>query len=154
MQSDPRQWKVVIDGRPLVSLEELINHLHEAGFRVVSGQDLAVLNACAAIPDVTLSKWACSPGKMWEPVRLAVKLARRAAGFNVDAEIDGFDHDTGMLLARQRTPVRECDHKFIGPKTCAKCGVHIDELRERSRREAEELLQHAPSPDYSTSEKS
>lgn len=35
MPADPRQWRIVIDGRVLTSFEELINLLHEAGFRVV-----------------------------------------------------------------------------------------------------------------------
>lgn len=99
MHRDPRQWKVVIDGRPLVSFEELVNHLHEAGFRVIPG-----------------------------PVALR-RQAAAAAG-------------------------RECDHKFVDSKHCLKCGIHIDELRERSRLEAEQLLQHGPSPDYRSSEKS
>jgi hypothetical protein len=35
MIDDPRQWKITINDRRLVSLEELVNRLYEAGFRLV-----------------------------------------------------------------------------------------------------------------------
>jgi hypothetical protein len=38
----------------------------------------------------------------------------------------------------------DCDHKFVGPRKCAKCGVHIDELRAAASAELEELLQQPP----------
>lgn len=140
MQADPREWTVVIDGRRLTSFEELVNLLHEAGFRISKASDKAVLDACEAIPDVTLSKWACNPGGYWDPVLRAVKAARAAVGFNVDADLEQFDHHTGWLLARRRPSAAEvpsaraADDLSCGEACCA--------------------TQHAPAPDYRSSEES
>ena len=110
--------------------------LREAGFRLVGEADDAVLDACAAIPDITLSKWACNPGGHWEPVREALRAARAAAGFDVDAELDQYDHDTGKLLARREAEEAAAARAMVG--ACA-CG---------------DATQHAPAPDYRTSEES
>lgn len=45
----------------------------------------AVVVACDAIPDVTISKWACDPGGAWNRVREALRARRAAQGFDVDA---------------------------------------------------------------------
>lgn len=45
----------------------------------------AVVVACDAIPDVTISKWACDPGGHWNRVREALRARRAAQGFDVDA---------------------------------------------------------------------
>lgn len=58
-----------------------------------------ILEACDAIPDITLSKWACDPGLYWNPLREAIRARRRGQGFDVDAEPEEFD-DRGMLRAR------------------------------------------------------
>lgn len=54
MLDDPRQWKVVIDGRRLTSFEELINLLHEAGFKVVKPAEKAVLDCAHDLPEYVL----------------------------------------------------------------------------------------------------
>lgn len=126
MHSDPRQWKVVIDGRVMTGFEELVNLLSEAGFRVESGPkgphtvvhnamldqlradakspDRALLTACAAIPDITLSKWACGLGGHWEPVRHALRAARFDQGLNLDASHDEFDGNGWLRCRRQQAP--------------------------------------------------
>lgn len=108
--------------------------LGEAGFRLIAESDEALLDACAAIPDITLSKWACNPGGHWEPVRNALRAARAAAGFDVDAELDQYDHDTGKLLARREAEEAAAARAMVG--ACA-CGAST---------------QHAPAPDYRSSE--
>lgn len=120
MHADPRKWKVVIDGRRMTCFEELLNHLHEAGFPVVvreraaeldavaryirspeRQQEQALLDACRAIPDITLSCWSCSPGEPWLPLRQLLKNERKEAGLNVDVPLDDYDHSTGNLRARK-----------------------------------------------------
>lgn len=92
-----------------------------------------VLEACAGIPDVTLSKWACSPGERWIPLAKALRARRLAEGFDVDADIDGFDSE-GWLLARR-------------PYDCTRRSRanEADELRRSSKAEvdAERLLEEA-----------
>jgi hypothetical protein len=44
----------------------------------------AVVLACDAIPDITISKWACDPGGPWNRVRDALRARRAAQGFDVD----------------------------------------------------------------------
>jgi hypothetical protein len=59
-----------------------------------------LLAACEAVPDLTLSQWACSPGPHWEPVRAAIKAARQAAGLDLDGPPEAFDWSTGRLRSR------------------------------------------------------
>ena len=64
----------------------------------------ALLVACDGIPDVVISKWACSPGRLWEPVRAAIVERRLAEGFDVaGADLDAFDAQ-GWLRSRERRP--------------------------------------------------
>jgi len=66
-----------------------------------------LVEACDAIPDITLSKWACNLGGYWEPVRVALRAARLAQGLDVDAPImSGFDSN-GWLFARLDAPAVE-----------------------------------------------
>lgn len=106
MPADPRQWRIVIDGGPLTSFEEFVNLLRDAGYHVLSPPEKAVLDAGAAIPDITLSRWACTPGHHWEPLRAALKALRRSQGFDVDAEIDAFDGQ-GQLRSRPQSALRQ-----------------------------------------------
>lgn len=68
-----------------------------------------VREALRAIPDITLSKWACSPGEPWEPTRKALKQSRIAAGFDLDSDLDAFDLASGMLMARIALEETEAD---------------------------------------------
>lgn len=41
--------------------------------------------ACDAMPDITISKWACTPGGHWNRVHEALRARRAAQGLDVDA---------------------------------------------------------------------
>lgn len=64
-----------------------------------------LLEALAAIPDITISKWACDPGGHWNPVREALRASRAAQGFDVDAADPetAFD-ERGWLVQRASLP--------------------------------------------------
>lgn len=66
----------------------------------------AVVLACDAIPDITISKWACGLGPIWNPVREALRARRKAQGFDVDAPDPetAFD-EHGWLRARRPLPL-------------------------------------------------
>lgn len=61
--------------------------------------------ACEAIPDITISKWACDPGGHWNPVRDALRARRAAQGLDVDAADPetAFD-EHGWLKQRREVP--------------------------------------------------
>ena len=67
-----------------------------------------LLDACDAIPDFTLSKWACAPGGAWAEVRSALRAARFEQGLNLDAPFDEFD-SRGWLLSRHVTQAEADD---------------------------------------------
>lgn len=94
----------------------------------------AVIDACTAVPDITLSKWACTPGHHWEPVRAALKALRKGQGFDVDANIDGFDGQ-GQLRSRRSFQY------FLAKHSLADVDDDIAD-------ESDGIAQHAPSPDY------
>lgn len=73
----------------------------------------ALIDACDAIPDITISKWACDPGRHWNPVRDALRACRKAQGFDVDVDTSAFD-EHGWLLARvvAAVPATSCRRCF------------------------------------------
>jgi hypothetical protein len=63
---------------------------------------MMLLEALDAIPDITISKWACDPGHHWNPVREALRAHRRAQGFDVDAaDPEAAFDEHGWLRARK-----------------------------------------------------
>lgn len=58
-----------------------------------------LLEACEAIPDITLSPWGCGSGPMFGHLRDALRAQRKAQGLDIDAPIEDFDSE-GWLLAR------------------------------------------------------
>lgn len=84
----------------LAALEDARLRLDRIG--MVAKRTRAVMDACEAIPDITLSPWACNPGGHWEPVRESLRAPRKARGFDVThAQPEDFDID-GWLHSRQR----------------------------------------------------
>ena len=65
----------------------------------------ALVEACDAIPDITLSKWACDPGGHWNPLRATLRARRAAQGFDVDAVDPSAAYDEqGWLKQRKAEP--------------------------------------------------
>lgn len=63
---------------------------------------------------------------LFAALKKATEAKRRAAH---SVQVEGASNDS-----------RTCDHKFIGPPTCAHCGVHVDELRRRDEMGEEFVL--------------
>lgn len=77
----------------------------EAQSRASQRRSMMLLEACDAIPDVTISKWACDPGGHWNRVREVLRARRAAQGFDVDAADPETAFDEHGWL-KQRAEVR------------------------------------------------
>jgi hypothetical protein len=81
-------------------------------------KDLMLLEACDAIPDITISKWACDPGGPWNGVREVLRARRAAQGLDVDAPDPetAFD-EHGWLKARGAS----CEPARATCRRCLEC---------------------------------
>lgn len=90
-----------VDARDSLAHEEIKAKVEQAA----RGELMPILLACEAIPDITISKWACDPGQHWNAVRAALRAQRLAQGLDVDAYDPqaAFD-EHGWLVARRGQP--------------------------------------------------